>query len=55
MPPTGLEANAWYVFSIFAGIVTALIMELFPLAATGLMGWMIVAVLAPWVLIGPKS
>jgi L-tartrate/succinate antiporter len=53
--PFGLEQHAWYFFAIFAGTITALIMESFPFAATGLMGSAIVAVLAPWVLFGAKD
>ena len=53
--PAGLEQHAWYFFAIFAGTITALIMESFPFAAVGLMGSAIVAVLAPWVLFGAKE
>ena len=53
--PAGLEQHAWYFFAIFAGTITALIIESFPFAAVGLMGATLVAVLAPWVLFGPKD
>jgi L-tartrate/succinate antiporter len=53
--PPGLERHAWYFFALFAGIIAELILESFPFAATGLMGSAIVAVLAPWVLFGPKD
>jgi len=53
--PAGLEQHAWYFFAIFAGTITALVIESFPFAAVGLMGSTIVAVLAPWVLFGAKE
>jgi len=53
--PAGLEQHAWYFFAIFAGTITALVIESFPFAAIGLMGSTIVAVLAPWVLFGAKE
>ena len=36
--PTGLEPYAWYYFSIFVGVVLALILEPIPAAAVGLLG-----------------
>jgi L-tartrate/succinate antiporter len=53
--PTGLEQHAWYFFALFAGTIAALVVESFPFAAIGLMGSTIVAVLAPWVLFGPRE
>jgi len=53
--PAGLEQHAWYFFAIFAGTITALVIESFPFAAVGLMGSTIVTVLAPWVLFGAKE
>ncbi len=54
-PPAGLEQHAWFFFAIFAGTITALIIETFPFAAVGLMGTALIAALAPWVLFGPKD
>ena len=53
--PAGLEQHAWYFFAIFAGTITALVIESYPFAAIGLMGATIVALLAPWVLFGAKE
>lgn len=53
--PSGLEQHAWYFFAIFAGTITALVVESFPFAAIGLMGAAIVTVFAPWVLFGAKE
>ena len=36
--PTGLEPYAWHYFSIFVGVVLALILEPIPAAAVGLLG-----------------
>ncbi len=49
-PPAGLLQNAWYFFAIFIGVVVALILEILPGSAIGLIGVTIITVLAPWTL-----
>ena len=53
--PAGLEQHGWYFFALFVGTITGLILETFPFAAVGLIGSAVIAVLAPWVLFGPKD
>ena len=48
--PAGLSQNAWYYFSIFAGVVAGLILEPIPSAAVGFIGVTVVAVLARYTL-----
>lgn len=53
--PEGLAPHAWYFFAIFAGVIVALMLEPLPGAAIGLIGVVLVAVLAPYVLFGPAE
>jgi L-tartrate/succinate antiporter len=54
-PPAGLPLYAWYFFSIFAGVIVALMLEPLPGGAIGLIGVTIVTVLAPYVLYSPAE
>jgi L-tartrate/succinate antiporter len=54
-PPEGLAQHAWYFFAIFAGVIVALILEPLPGAAIGLIGVVLVTVLAPYALYGPAE
>lgn len=51
--PSGLEQNGWYYLAIFVAVIVGLITEPVPAAAVGLIGVVVVAVLAPWVLFAP--
>ncbi|WP_299261673.1 anion permease [uncultured Kushneria sp.] len=51
--PPALAPHAWYFFAIFAGCVVGLILEPLPGAVIGLIGVVVVALLAPWVLFSP--
>ncbi|MCK6428884.1 MAG: anion permease [Burkholderiaceae bacterium] len=53
--PEGLAPHAWYFFAIFVGVIVALMLEPLPGAAIGLIGVVLVAVLAPYVLFGPAE
>jgi di/tricarboxylate transporter len=54
-PPEGLAQHAWYFFAIFAGVIVGLMLEPLPGAAIGLIGVVLVTVLAPYVLFGPPN
>jgi L-tartrate/succinate antiporter len=54
-PPEGLAQHAWYFFAIFAGVIVGLMLEPLPGAAIGLIGVVLVTVLAPYVLFGPAD
>jgi len=54
-PPEGLPQHAWYFFAIFAGVIVGLMVEPLPGAAVGLIGVVLVAVLAPFVLFSPAD
>jgi L-tartrate/succinate antiporter len=54
-PPPGLAPHAWNFFAIFAGVIVALMLEPLPGAAIGLIGVVLVTVLAPWVLFAPAE
>lgn len=54
-PPAGLEPVAWYYFAIFAGVITALVVEPLPAPAIGVVGVTLVAALSKWVLFGPAD
>lgn len=54
-PPPGLAPHAWNFFAIFAGVIVGLMLEPLPGAAIGLIGVVLVTVLAPWVLFGPAE
>ena len=53
--PEGLAQHAWYFFAIFAGVIVGLMLEPLPGAAIGLIGVVLVTVLAPYVLFGPAE
>lgn len=53
--PEGLAQHAWYFFAIFAGVIVGLMLEPLPGAAIGLIGIVLVTVLAPYVLFGPAE
>src|SRR5262245_23913920 len=53
--PEGLAQHAWYYFAIFSGVIVALMAEPLPGGAIGLMGVVLVTVLAPFVLYGPED
>ena len=54
-PPAGLAPHAWNFFAIFAGVIVGLMLEPLPGAAIGLIGVVLVTLLAPWVLFGPAE
>lgn len=54
-PPEGLAQHAWYFFAIFAGVIVGLMLEPLPGAAVGLIGVVLVTLLAPYVLFGPAD
>ncbi len=54
-PPEGLAQHAWYFFAIFAGVIVGLMVEPLPGAAIGLIGVVLVTVLAPYVLFDPAE
>lgn len=49
-PPAGLGQHAWWFFSVFAGVVAALILEPVPPAATGFIAIALTAALSRWTL-----
>src|SRR5262245_29920028 len=51
--PPGLAQHAWYYFAIFAGVIVALLTEPLPGGAVGLIGVVLITVLAPAVLYAP--
>ncbi len=53
--PEGLAQHAWYFFAIFAGVIVGLMLEPLPGAAIGLIGVVLVTLLAPYVLFGPAE
>lgn len=53
--PAGLAPHAWYYFAIFAAVIVALMVEPMPVGAIGLIGVVVVTVLAPFVLYGPAE
>ncbi|HET7883663.1 MAG TPA: SLC13 family permease, partial [Acetobacteraceae bacterium] len=54
-PPAGLAPHAWLYFSLFAGVIAALITEPLPNPAVGLIGLTLAAVLSPYVLFAPAD
>jgi len=48
--PPGLAQHAWYYFAIFAGVIVGLMVEPLPGGAIGLIGVVVVTVLAPFAL-----
>ena len=54
-PPEGLAQHAWYFFAIFAGVIVGLMLEPLPGAAIGLIGVVLVTILAPYVLFSPAD
>jgi L-tartrate/succinate antiporter len=53
--PPGLAQHAWWFFSVFAGVVAALIIEPVPPAATGLIAITLTAALSRWTLFSPQD
>jgi L-tartrate/succinate antiporter len=53
--PDGLAQHAWYFFAIFAGVILALMLEPLPGGAIGLIGVVVVTVLAQFVLYSPAD
>jgi L-tartrate/succinate antiporter len=53
--PEGLPAYAWYYFAIFAGVIVGLMLEPLPGGAIGLIGVVVVTVLAQYVLFSPAE
>src|SRR5271165_2475281 len=53
-PPSGLAHFAWLYFSIFAGVIVALILEPLPGAAIAIIGMTLVTVLARFTLFSPQ-
>jgi L-tartrate/succinate antiporter len=53
--PHGLGQHAWYYFAIFAGVITALVLEPLPNPAVGIIGVTLVTVLSGWVLFSPAE
>ena len=53
--PAGLAPHAWRYFAIFAGVVAALILEPVPGGVAGLVGVVVIAVGAPWLLFSPAE
>jgi len=54
-PPEGLAPYAWYYFAIFAGVIVGLMLEPLPGGAIGLIGVVVVTVLAQYVLFSPAE
>ena len=53
--PEGLSQHAWFYFAIFSGVIVGLMTEPMPGGAIGLIGVVVVTVLAPFVLYGPAE
>lgn len=53
--PAGLAEHSWHYFAIFAGVVTALVLEPLPGAVIGLLGVAAVSVLSRWVYFAPAE
>ena len=53
--PAGLSQHAWWFFSLFAGVVAALIIEPVPPAATGFIAIALTAALSRWTLFSPQD
>ena len=49
-PPPGLSQHAWWYFSLFAGVVAALVVEPVPPAATGFIAIALTATVSRWTL-----
>jgi len=54
-PPAGLGQHAWWYFSVFAGVVAALILEPVPPAATGFIAIALTAAISRWTLFSPQD
>jgi L-tartrate/succinate antiporter len=54
-PPTGLGQHAWWFFSVFAGVVAALILEPVPPAATGFIAIALTAAISRWTLFSAQD
>ncbi|HIJ61201.1 MAG TPA: DASS family sodium-coupled anion symporter [Rhodospirillaceae bacterium] len=53
--PQGLAQHAWYFFSLFSGVVAALVVEPIAVTAVGVIAITLTAVLSKWVLFGPEE
>jgi len=53
--PPGLGQHAWWYFSLFAGIVAALVLEPVPPAATGVIAITLASVLSRWTLFSAEE
>lgn len=53
--PAGLGQHAWWYFSVFVGVVAALVLEPVPPAATGFIAIALTAVLSRWTLFSPQD
>ncbi|EFC4207849.1 anion permease, partial [Escherichia coli] len=53
--PQGLLPYSWYYFSLFVGVIVALIIEPLPGAVIGLLGIVIGAVFSPIFLFSPEQ
>lgn len=54
-PPAGLPQHAWYYFSLFAGVIAALVTVPLPNPAVGLIGMTLAATLSRYVLFSPAD
>jgi hypothetical protein len=53
--PAGLSQHAWWYFSLFAGVVAALVVEPLPPAAIGFIAIALTAGLSHWTLFGTED
>ena len=53
--PAGLGQHTWWYFSLFVGVVAALVVEPVPPAATGIIAIALTAVLSRWTLFSPQD
>ena len=54
-PPPGLSQHAWWYFSLFAGVVAALVVEPVPPAATGFIAIALTAAVSRWTLFSTEE
>ena len=53
--PQGLAQHAWYFFSLFSGVVTALVVEPIAVTAVGIIAITLTAVLSKWLLFSTEE